>query len=233
MSDPRTADAEPEPGADPAEAPAGRLRRFTASRGRRRLLVGVAIVLLMIFLAAPTAKIYLDQQAEIEQLEASIADQRTTRDELQDELALWQDPEHMEQQASDRLMMVEPGQRSYLVVGADEVGTGAPSSSAVEEQAGSPAWADSLWGSVKDSAWPERGDRGAGSESFPDLGGDDQAEQPQEAPAPTGTATQEPSEDPTAGSTADPTDDPTAEPTDSAPTTAAPTDSAPTTAPTD
>lgn len=177
MSDSRTA------GAEPAAVPAGRLRRFTASRGRRRLLIGVAIVLLMIFLVAPTAKIYLDQQAEINELEASIADQRATRDELREELERWEDPEYMKQQAADRLMMVEPGQRSYLVVGADEVGTGAPSSSAVEEQAGNPAWADSLWDSVQDSAWPERSDQGRDAESFPEIGGDGQDAPPQEEPS--------------------------------------------------
>ena len=133
MSDHRTEDraprsergSEPDP-AERDEAPARSLRRFTTSSGSRRLLWVVAIVLFIVFLAAPTTKIYLDQQAEIAELEASIEEKSADRDALQDELELWENPDYVEQQAGERLMMVEPGQRSYLVVGADEVGRGAP-----------------------------------------------------------------------------------------------------------
>lgn len=145
-----------DPSAGGSSAHGGGLRRFTTSAARRRLLVAVATGLLMVCLAAPTTLIYLDQRSEIVQLEASIREKSAARDELRAELELWDDPEHVRQQAAQRLQMVEPGQRSYLVVGADEVAAGAPPSSAAVEEAGSPAWADALWESVKDSAWPQQ-----------------------------------------------------------------------------
>lgn len=172
--------AEPERETDGRDAPARSLRRFTTSSGRRRMLWAVAIILFIVFLAAPTAKIYTDQQAEIAELETRIDQMTEDRDDLQDELDLWDNPDYVRQQAGERLMMVEPGQRSYLVVGADEVGSGAADTSAVEEAAGSPAWADALWGSVKDSAWPQRTHSGAGE--FPELG--EQQAEPSDSPAP-------------------------------------------------
>lgn len=144
------------------------LRGFGA---RRRMLLVIVTLLLMVFLAAPTTKIYLDQRAEIRSLEQSIEDNRTTRDELSDEVALWEDPAYVRQQARDRLLMVEPGQRSYLVVGADTMGDEAPESSAVQEEADRPAWADALWGSVMDAGWPEERTTPSQAENFPQLGG--------------------------------------------------------------
>ncbi|MDH5151902.1 FtsB family cell division protein [Kocuria palustris] len=193
MSDHRTEDraprsergSEPDP-AERDEAPARSLRRYTTSSGSRRLLWVVVIVLFIVFLAAPTTKIYLDQQAEIAELEASIEEKSADRDALQDELELWENPDYVEQQAGERLMMVEPGQRSYLVVGADEVGTGAADTSAVEESAGRPAWADALWGSLKDSAWPQRDEDSA--DSFPEL--DKAQEDPSASPSPTTETTE-------------------------------------------
>lgn len=188
MSDHRTEDRAPgsERGSaqDPAErheVPARSLRRFTTSSGSRRVLWAVAIGLFIIFLAAPTTKIYLDQKAEIAELEASIEEKTDDRDALQDELELWENPDYIRQQAGERLMMVEPGQRSYLVVGADEVGTGAADTSAVEESAGRPAWADALWGSLKDSAWPQRADDSAGE--FPQI--DETQQEPADSSSPT------------------------------------------------
>lgn len=188
MSDHRTEDRAPgsERGSaqDPAERddpPTRSLRRFTTSSGSRRLLWAVAIGLFIVFLAAPTTKIYVDQQAEIAELQASIEEKSADRDDLQDELELWENPDYVRQQAGERLMMVEPGQRSYLVVGADEVGAGAADTSAVEESAGSPAWADALWGSLKDSAWPQRAEDSAGQ--FPQL--DETQEDPSASPSPT------------------------------------------------
>ncbi len=188
MSDHRTEGIAPERDADEDGIPARRLQRFTSSPRRTGLLAAVAIALFIVFLAAPTTKIYLDQKAEIEQLEASIQEKSADRDELKDELELWENPDYVRQQAGERLLMVEPGQRSYLVVGADEVGSGAPDTSAVEESAGSPAWADALWGSLKDSAWPQRTQDGSAGE-FPELGGGQDPAQdetaPSETPAPT------------------------------------------------
>lgn len=153
---------------------------------RRRLLLVLVTFLLIVFLAAPTTKIYLDQRAEIQALEQSISENQTSRDELKRQVQLWEDPEYIRQQARERLLMVEPGQRSYLVVGGDGVGDQAPRSSAVQEEAGRAAWADALWGSVLDAGWPQERTSPSQAENFPQLGG---------GPAP--VATPEPTADPT------------------------------------
>lgn len=162
---------------------------------RRRLLLAVVTVLLIVFLAAPTTKIYLDQRAEIQALQQSISENQTARDDLKRQVQLWEDPEYIRQQARERLLMVEPGQRSYLVVGADTVGDQAPQSSAIQEEAGRAAWADALWGSVLDAGWPQERTSPSQAENFPQLGG---ATEPEQSPEPTSTPTadeQEPNAD--------------------------------------
>ena len=44
---------------------------------------------------------------------------------------------------------------AYLVLGAEETGRQAAESSAEQVEAGKPAWADGLWQSVVDSAFPQ------------------------------------------------------------------------------
>lgn len=161
---------------------------------RRRLLLAAATVLLIVFLAAPTTKIYLDQRAEISALERSIQQNQASRDALEHKVSLWEDPEYVRQQARQRLMMVEPGQRSYLVVGAESKGDQAPRSSAVQEEAAQAAWADALWDSVLDSGWPEERDGSEQAEHFPQLGDQATAEttEPPADPAAPGTGNQNP-----------------------------------------
>ncbi|ROZ61960.1 septum formation initiator family protein [Kocuria soli] len=178
--DARTDDGSPEP------LSAARLAGgFSA---RRRMLLAVVTVLLVVFLAAPTTKIYLDQRAEVRALEQSIAEKQAARDDLSTEVKLWEDPAYVRQQARERLLMVEPGQRSYLVVGADGLGTEAPKSSAVQEEADRPAWADALWGSVLDSGWPEERTAPSQAENFPQLA-EGEATPEDSAGKPTGSAT--------------------------------------------
>lgn len=161
--------------------PAGVLSGFGS---RRRLLLAVVTVLLIVFLAAPTTKIYLDQRAEIQTLQQSISENQSSRDDLKHQVQLWEDPEYIRQQARERLLMVEPGQRSYLVVGAEAVGDQAPQSSAIQEEADRAAWADALWGSVLDAGWPQERTSPSQAENFPQLGG---APEPEQTPEPTST----------------------------------------------
>lgn len=170
---------------DPARQslPAGVLRGFGS---RRRLLLVLVTFLLIVFLAAPTTKIYLDQRAEMQALEQSISENQTERDDLKRQVQLWEDPEYIRQQARERLLMVEPGQRSYLVVGGDTVGDQAPQSSAVQEEADRAAWADALWDSVLDAGWPQERTSPSQAENFPQLGG---GTEPSATPEPTDEST--------------------------------------------
>lgn len=141
-------------------------------------------MLLIVFLAAPTTKIYLDQRAEIIALERSIQQNQASRDDLEHKVSLWDDSEYVRQQARQRLMLVDPGQRSYMVVGADDIGQQAPRSSAVQEEADNAAWADAVWESVLDAAWPQQRGDTEHTEHFPQLGGESEGQQnaPTESP---------------------------------------------------
>ncbi|WP_170301024.1 FtsB family cell division protein [Kocuria sediminis] len=121
--------------------------------GRFLLLTLVAV--LIVFLAAPTTKIWLEQRAEIAALEQSIADMEAEQASLEDRVDQWSDETYVKQQARDRLLYVMPGERSYLVVGAEEMGGAVVDSSAAQVEAEKPAWVDALWQSVVSSAYED------------------------------------------------------------------------------
>ncbi|MGQ1798118.1 FtsB family cell division protein [Kocuria oceani] len=121
--------------------------------GRFLLLTLVAV--LIVFLAAPTTKIWLEQRAEIAALEQSIADMEAEQASLEDRVDQWSDETYVKQQARDRLLYVMPGERSYLVVGAEEMEGAVVDSSAAQVEAEKPAWVDALWDSVVASAYED------------------------------------------------------------------------------
>ena len=59
-----------------------------------------------------------------------------------------------EQQARERMSYVMPGENAYLVLGAQPGVRQSVESSAEQVEASKPAWADGLWQSVVDSAYP-------------------------------------------------------------------------------
>lgn len=135
-----------------------------------RLISLIVVATLILFLAAPTAKIYMDQSAQISALEKTIADQERDQQRLKEAEKRWSDDAYVEQQARERMSYVMPGESSYMVLGAEGTDRQAAESSAEQVEAGRPAWADGLWQSVLDSAYPRS--------------------EPQIAPAPTPSATQ-------------------------------------------
>ena len=119
-----------------------------------RLIALIVVATLILFLAAPTAKIFIDQRAQITALEESIATKEQEQQQLKLQEERWGDDAYVEQQARERMFYVMPGERAYLVLGAEETGRQAAESSAEQVEAGKPAWADGLWQSVVDSAFP-------------------------------------------------------------------------------
>lgn len=115
-----------------------------------RLLALAVVLVAVIILLAPTVSRYVQQQAELEALRADIASQQQQQEEYQAELARWDDPAYVKQQARERIFLVMPGETRYLVKGGEglEEGTGE----------GSPAgpadvpWVDALWSSVERAA---------------------------------------------------------------------------------
>lgn len=119
-----------------------------------RLIALIVVATLILFLAAPTAKIFFDQRAQIAALEESIAAKEQEQQQLKLQEERWGDEAYVEQQARERMFYVMPGERAYLVLGAEQTGRQAAESSAEQVEAGKPAWADGLWQSVVDSAFP-------------------------------------------------------------------------------
>ena len=114
------------------------------------------VATLIVFLAAPTAKIFLDQRSQISELRSSISHEQQRQQQLKREEQLWGDDSYVEQQARERMSYVKPGENPYVVLGAQRDRHQAVESSAEQVEAERPAWADGLWQSVVDSAHPQQ-----------------------------------------------------------------------------
>ncbi|MEH0939069.1 FtsB family cell division protein, partial [Micromonospora psammae] len=143
-------------------AAGGTIRRLTAPHPRR--FTGRATVLFAVLIALALAytypvRVYLDQQVDIERMEAAQADQRKLIDELSAKAAKWEDPAYIETQARERFFMGKPGETLLVVLSdpegaARDAGAGAPPA---PPKAPDP-WYDTLWSSVR-AANAERPDK--------------------------------------------------------------------------
>ena len=152
----RYAVAEPGPATDHRAGPrpsrsgvrraAGPARRTRAPRGPiavsgRAAALGVLLLALTLAYAFPL-RVYLAQQAEINQLESDQRAQREHIQQLADQVARWEDEEYVVAQARSRLQLVRAGERIY-VVGVVPTATG---------ESGPPApttWYQQVWSSVQ------------------------------------------------------------------------------------
>ena len=85
-------------------------------------LSGFALALLLLIVAAlvvlaPGLKTLIEQRQQLAQLQQSVTDAQNQVDQLNSEVARWNDPAYIEAQARDRLYYVFPGDVSYLVIG--------------------------------------------------------------------------------------------------------------------
>lgn len=115
--------------------------------GRSIALLVVALVAAI--LVAPTLRVFLNQQAELTGVVAEIEEQRELQGDLTAQIKRWEDPAYVQQQARDRLNLVMPGEKKYMVIGGeaalpdDEEIVSDPSSVNPDMP-----WADGLWDSV-------------------------------------------------------------------------------------
>ena len=109
-------------------------------------MVMVAITVLL----APSVRTYLQQRSDIAAARAEIAEAQAVQDDLEVQLDRWEDPAYIKQQARDRIFLVMPGEKRYLVKG--EHGVEEAEQQAAEEEPEVLQWVDSLWDSVKRSA---------------------------------------------------------------------------------
>ena len=135
--------ARPQTGVRRAAGPA---RRTKAPRQPRRLsgrAAALGLLLLALTLAyAYPLRVYLAQQAEIDQMEQAQQDQRERIQQLADQVARWNDDEYVIAQARSRLQLVRAGERVY-VIGVEPT----PSGETGAEVKG--PWYQQLWTSVQ------------------------------------------------------------------------------------
>ncbi|WP_235472024.1 FtsB family cell division protein [Arthrobacter sp. Edens01] len=141
---PQAESAEGKPRTEPALKPVP-----AKSFSGRLLALGIVMVVITVLLA-PSVRTFLQQRSEIAALEAEIAEEQKTGQELEQTLDRWEDPAYIKAQARERIFLVMPGETRYLVKGENGVND-------VEEEAAAdgPAdleWVDALWDSVVRSA---------------------------------------------------------------------------------
>ncbi|MFI6821789.1 septum formation initiator family protein [Micromonospora sp. NPDC050187] len=151
------------PAAARRAAAGGTVKRLSAPRPRR--FTGRATVLFAVLIALALGytypvRVYLDQQADIERMEAAQAAQRELIEELSVEAAKWQDDAYIETQARQRFFMVYPGEVPVLVLkgkAPTDPGTG-PLPPRSERPRSDDPWYDTLWSSIE-AADAERPDK--------------------------------------------------------------------------
>ncbi|UWZ44232.1 septum formation initiator family protein [Dactylosporangium matsuzakiense] len=134
-----------------AVSPGGAAMRTRAPQPRRftSRAVVLSLVLLVLLLAyAYPVRVYLAQQAEIAALEESQERQAAKVAEMQARAKKWDDPEYVISQARQRLHMVLPGEKPYVVVDPANKAEADP-----DDVPGAPKpprpWYGKLWSSVE------------------------------------------------------------------------------------
>jgi cell division protein FtsB len=107
----------------------------------RAAALGLLLLALTLAYAYPL-RVYLAQQAEINQLESDQRAQREHIQQLADQVARWNDDEYVIAQARSRLQLVRAGERVY-VVGVD------PATTAESGPAAPSTWYEQVWSSVQ------------------------------------------------------------------------------------
>jgi cell division protein FtsB len=119
-------------------------RNFSGRSVALLVVLFVAAVLL-----APTLRVFLDQQAELRAVQEDITAQQEEQRQLTAEIARWDDPAYIQQQARDRFNLVMPGEKAYMVIGGDEtIEDPVPGPASPGEVNPDMPWADALWDSV-------------------------------------------------------------------------------------
>lgn len=120
-------------------------RRFT---GRATVLFAVLIALALAY--TYPVRVYLDQQANIERMEAAQAVQEQEIAKLAEQAAKWQDDAFIETQARERFFMGRPGEKMMVVLHDPEgAARDAGKSAGSAAPAGPSTWYDTLWSSVR------------------------------------------------------------------------------------
>jgi cell division protein FtsB len=115
----------------------------------RALVLGAVLILLAVVLAPPLHR-YLAARGALQQADQQRVEDQRQLAELRRQLAQWDDPAFIEQQARDRLQYAMPGDTMYVVIrpGA-KTGVGGQQQRDTEAvQVPGGTWNERLWGSA-------------------------------------------------------------------------------------
>ena len=107
---------------------------------------------------AQSLRVWFDQHQQITALRQEIDDREKRVDQLDNEIARWNDDAYVRAQARQRLGWVMPGEIGYRVIGADGKPVGAPPEPVgpadPKADVEKPSWYTKLWGSVEGAGKP-------------------------------------------------------------------------------
>ena len=112
----------------------------------------LSVVLLLIASYTSTLHAWWEQRADIQATKAEIVMKKQQIQASKDQIARWDDPAYVKQQAKERFGWVTPGEVGYRVIGSDGTVKGdVPTLDAPPTAATRTEWYAKLWGSVKES----------------------------------------------------------------------------------
>ncbi|KPM57491.1 septation ring formation regulator EzrA [Frankia sp. R43] len=117
----------------------------------RATLLAIVICVLVLTLAYPL-RLYLQQQAKISELTRTNAQRQTRVDDLREEVARYNDPEWVKDEARRRLHYVLPGEKTYLMQTSPQP-TPEPDAGA-DGGGGGQSWYNQLWSQLAEPATP-------------------------------------------------------------------------------
>lgn len=179
----------------------------------RRAVALIVVVLILVMSYASSLRIWIETERENAQNRASIAQSQARIDELNADLARWDDPDYVRAQARDRLGWVMPGETGYRVIGPD----GQPIGTELQRpgvDAGAPVpktWWERIFGSLQAADEPATIPGAPRATPSPKPPITDGTRTPTASPTPrrTPTPTRTPSPLPTRSKTPTPTASPT------------------------
>jgi len=125
-----------------------------AHRFSGRIAALIVVLAFFAVMLVPTVNYYRTQMAELNELNASIDSLEAQRDDLKAEIARWDDPLYIKQQARERINLVMPGEKLYMVVGdrPEESESDTEANGSTFEVRQELPWVDALLDSVRRSA---------------------------------------------------------------------------------
>lgn len=117
----------------------------------RRLVFGGILLVFLAVVLTPTVRGYLNQSAQINQLQSQVSAQEKDIAGKQAQLKQWDDPKYVEQQAQQRLGFVKPGQALTVTIDKDGAARQSAGTDVVPAKT-TQSWYGQLWDSVAGAA---------------------------------------------------------------------------------